>query len=93
MPVGYTGPVGQIKIDAYPWAQVTKFSSGEQGNLAIPGGESTPLVLLVAPGSYRIEFDGGKQSCDVVIAEEQSRSCQRIIRTVDSTTYYQEIGW
>ena len=90
VPVGYKGPVGQIKIDAYPWAELTGLSrSGEK--LEVPGTAITPLVLLVEPGSYRVEL--GAYSCELDIAEEATKTCSQVVKTIDAATYYREVGW
>ncbi|MEM8961418.1 MAG: DUF4339 domain-containing protein [Acidobacteriota bacterium] len=91
VPVGYTGPVGQIKIDAYPHSELLSLTNSNGSVLAVPGSQTTPLVLLVPPDTYNIDLRGG--SCDISVVAEQSRTCSKIVRAVDAATYYQEIGW
>lgn len=95
VPVGYDGPVGQIKIDPSPWAEVVSLESASLGELSIPGSRSTPLVLLVPPGEYTIDLENqdGSSRCEVEIAQEESRRCSKVIRTIDAATYYREMGW
>ncbi|MCG8455228.1 MAG: DUF4339 domain-containing protein [Holophagales bacterium] len=101
VPSGYTGPVGQLVIDAFPWAELLRLESSSRGVLEVPGTQVTPLVLLVPPGSYRVELgsDGlgtGKLEtafCELEVTAEQTRTCSRVLKTVDAAAYYREIGW
>ncbi|MEM9552918.1 MAG: DUF4339 domain-containing protein [Acidobacteriota bacterium] len=92
VPVGYAGPVGQLTIDANPWAELTRLVDANGTVLDVPGLAATPLVLLVPPGTYRIELDR-EEACTVTVAHEQSRACSHTMRIIDAATYYQEIGW
>ncbi|MEO1086884.1 MAG: DUF4339 domain-containing protein [Acidobacteriota bacterium] len=90
VPAGYRGPVGQIKIDAYPWGTLSLLSRGGR-SLEVPGDLETPLVLLVEPGTYRVEI--GAAWCNLEVGEGTSRTCSKVLRSVDVETYYQEVGW
>lgn len=92
VPSDYTGPVGQLKIDAYPWSELTSLETND-GPLAVPGVQQTPLVLLVPPGTYRVRLQGIEQDCVMTVAIEQSKRCVRIRQSVDAAAYYREVGW
>ncbi|MEM6796793.1 MAG: hypothetical protein AAF725_22665 [Acidobacteriota bacterium] len=91
VPVGYSGPVGQLKIDAYPWGKLVSLKREGQP-LEVPGSSSAPLVLLLAPGSYEVLLEEGA-SCRVEVTQGGVHTCRRVIRTIDAQTYYQEVGW
>ena len=43
-----------VVIDASPWANVEAVRAEGGESQALPAGASTPLVLMLAPGSYKV---------------------------------------
>jgi serine/threonine protein kinase len=63
---------GRLAIDAAPWGQIESVVDGSGRALALPAGASTPLVLELPAGSYRVRWrpggDGAPREQSVVVA-------------------------
>jgi len=65
------GPgLGTLVVRAVPWAEIVQISDNDGTSLQIEGSKYTPLVMPLAPGTYRIvarNADFGEKTVEAVI--------------------------
>jgi hypothetical protein len=97
---GGTSPAaaaGTLVIDAVPWAEVTRVVDEAGVEQDLPADRSTPLVLLLAPGRYRVELNGPgggpPRTCRTVVSGSEIARCRVELARVSADDFFRETGW
>ena len=89
-------PAGAIVVDAAPWATVTSIQTDGGDAMSIPTPASTPLVLTLPEGTYRVALAGpagGSQSQEVtitIVAGQTSVAPLVRFTTMTPESYFEE---
>ncbi len=91
------GPPALLRIDASPWAAVTRIVDGGGREVPLPAGATTPLALEVHAGRYRVSVahpDSGRSGeCAVVVGAATGGRCHIELATLDAVDYFKQAGW
>ncbi|MEM9557368.1 MAG: serine/threonine-protein kinase [Acidobacteriota bacterium] len=87
-----------LLIDASPWAEVREVTNAEGFVLDLPVNATTPLVLTVDPGTYRVTLSlpaaEEPQSCDEVeVVEDGQGRCVVAFDVGAADDYFKASGW
>ncbi len=86
---------GQLVINAFPWAQVTSVVNAAGVEQLSAAGE-TPLVLSLAPGTYKVSLSNPYSKKAVVldasVATGETSRLQAELDSVDAATYVDGLG-
>jgi serine/threonine protein kinase len=88
---------GELVLNAYPWGNVEAVQDANRQPVTLPADTSTPLVLTLPAGSYRITFRHPQAAKPVqVIAKVEAR--KRVVAsasfpTISAREYFARAGW
>ncbi|MCB1036701.1 MAG: hypothetical protein KDD47_22945 [Acidobacteria bacterium] len=90
-------PPAAVVVDAVPWGQIRTLVGPDGLLLPLPEDPSTPLVLELAPGHYRIELEGptgeDRRSCEVELSAGGDGRCRIAFVELEPVDYFREAGW
>ncbi len=96
-PGGAPAAPGTLVIHALPWAEVTEIRSASGASVAVPEPGITPLAVLLPPGLYTVSLRnpllGKTGSAQVQVAPGQTRRCLVNIEQLDSSAFFEKVGW
>lgn len=88
---------GTLVIHALPWAEVTEIRSASGASVAVPEPGITPLAVPLPPGLYTVSLRnpllGKSGSAQVQVAPGQTRRCLVNIEQLDSSAFFEKVGW
>jgi len=88
---------GELVLNAYPWGNVESVQDANRQPVALPADASTPLVLTLPAGSYRITFRHPQTAKPIqVIARVEARkrvSASAAFPTITAKEYFSRAGW
>ena len=88
---------GELVLNAYPWGNVESVQDANRQPVALPADASTPLVLTLPAGSYRITFRHPQAAKPIqVIAKVEARkrvSASAAFPTITAKEYFSRAGW
>ena len=73
-------PDGRLVLEAVPWATVAAIEANDGTQMPLPAQATTPFVIDVPTGSYRVRFVGPPpQLVEQVVVVEASAGSPRIV--------------
>lgn len=94
---GTATPQGFARLAASPWAEVLEIADRSGTRLPLPDQPFTPLLLPLAPGTYRIAlgYPGLEEPavCELVIEVGSVVECAPEVAAIRPTDYFKAVGW
>ncbi|MEE8522610.1 MAG: serine/threonine-protein kinase, partial [Thermoanaerobaculia bacterium] len=88
---------GAVAVDALPWARITEITDAEGFVQDLPHLFTTPVLLHLAPGSYRISLKSPEHpdliTCEVEVALDELATCSASFGAATVLDYFKETGW
>ncbi len=91
------GEEGAMVVAATPWGVVSRVSTADGTQVALPPERVTPLSLAVGPGRYRVEisnpYSETSEVCLVDVVASSVGRCEVNFYDMDAVEYFKEGGW
>ncbi len=88
---------GKLAIDATPWGEVVEIKDAAGNTRALPSDATTPLVLSLLEGDYRVTVQGGSSSravaLEVTVERQQLVRRRADFESMDAERYFERSGW
>ncbi len=87
---------GSLAIDASPWGEVVAIRNGDGKAQEISGDTTTPLVISLVEGPYRVTVRGSgnkEETLQVQVRRKQLVNARANFATLDATEYFEKSGW
>ena len=88
---------GQLAISAAPWARIDAIVAEDGKLMSLPAQASTPLLLTLPEGRYRITLSAGqgtaKQQQAVTVARDKLVALNLRFEGYGADQYLREVGW
>ncbi len=88
-------PTGTLVLDANPWAEVVEVVGRDGERADLNGAKYTPLVVVLAPGSYKIVLrntEYGEKTIQTDIVAGESTSEMVPLTDVDEDSFLRSLG-
>ncbi len=90
-------PTGSLVLDAVPWAEVREITDSRGQRVPIGSDSSTPSLLELPEGRYRISLEGpgGSGPFEVRVDVRAGETTKRVVDLgrVDAEAYFGRVGW
>lgn len=90
-------PTAVLVLEAAPWGEVREILGPDGLALPLPAEASTPLVVELPTGSYRIRVVGPSgeeaRSCEATLAAGGTEHCRLTFGEPEASDYFREAGW
>jgi serine/threonine-protein kinase len=87
---------GRLLVEALPWGEIQRIL-GPDGEVAPPADPSTPALLELPQGSYRLQLGqpGGDRTaeCEALVTSAGLGRCRVELFAVSAADYFREAGW
>lgn len=89
--------LGELLLEGSPWGEIRQILDSQGRALEFPPDASTPLLLPLPPGEYRLQLVGPKgleeRSCQALVEAGKRSVCQVEFAPMNSLDYFREAGW
>ncbi|MBS0571187.1 MAG: protein kinase [Proteobacteria bacterium] len=89
--------MGELLLNATPWARVDAVADGSGKAIALPDDNSTPLLLKLPAGTYSVVFrqpqDGKSKQLTIGVEGQKRATLTAAFATPDAQEYFKHAGW
>lgn len=88
---------GIVLLDAQPWGEIVELEDQHGERPPFSGPRSTPRLLSLPPGTYRLVLrhppSDTRQEIQFEVVSGERLEIRRVLRAVDADQYFETMGW